>query len=424
MPLLDKVTCPHCWAVFETHSVLWLSTHPSLIGDPRLGRDAQRRFLPTRFTSDGLAMDEMDSPCHRIACPSCHLEIPRVCTEMESWIVSIIGAPAAGKSFYLGAVARTLRNVLPSHYRVSFTDSDANLNRKINSYEQAMFGNPHSDSLIPLGELIEKTTEQGDQYSTVFTGNQRAQYPHPYTFTIRPDPTHPKLKDPVAASRVLCLYDNAGESYLSGSDSTLNPVTRHLAQASMLLFLFDPTQDHDFRRAYLEGEGTIPTDSRIALRQQQTIVAEAANRVRLLKNMPSSKKHDKPLFVIVTKQDLWGHLVPAIAQAAPLHITGKEGVGYFNADRVTAISVGIREMMVRLSPAVVDAAESFAQKVVYVGASSLGMSPTRNAAGEWVIRPRDIKPEGVEVPFLHGLNSLLPGLFPAGRKAPATNSRP
>ena len=45
MPLLEKVTCPHCWAVSETHSILWISSHPSLIGDLRLGRDEPRRFL-------------------------------------------------------------------------------------------------------------------------------------------------------------------------------------------------------------------------------------------------------------------------------------------------------------------------------------------------------------------------------------------
>ena len=73
MSLLDKVTCPHCWEVFETHLILWISTHPSLVGDPRI-REAQKRFLPTRFNAEGLALDEMNSPCHRLACPKCHLK--------------------------------------------------------------------------------------------------------------------------------------------------------------------------------------------------------------------------------------------------------------------------------------------------------------------------------------------------------------
>ena len=51
----------------------------------------------------------------------------------------------------------------------------------------------------------------------------------------------------------------------------------------------------------------------VPLEVQQTILTEAANRVRQLANLPSGKKHDKPLFVVVTKQDLWGHRVPAVA---------------------------------------------------------------------------------------------------------------
>lgn len=421
MSLLDKVTCPHCWEVFETHLILWISTHPSLVGDPRI-REAQKRFLPTRFNAEGLALDEMNSPCHRLACPKCHLEIPRVFTEMNSWIVSIIGAPAAGKSFYLSALAHTLRDILPSRFEVSFTDSDPLLNRKIIHYEQSLFGNSRSGTLTPLGELIEKTQQgrDGDVYNFVRSGSVEIQYPRPYMFNLCPKPNHPRLEDSPSAAHVLCLYDNAGESYLTGSDSTLSPVTRHLAHASLLLFLFDPTQDHNFRQGYLNENGTLPTDERIVLRQQQTILTEAANRIRQLANLSTMEKHNKPLFVVVTKKDLWGHLVPAIAQAKPLLLTDRAGVGYVNVDHITAVSDGIREMLLKLCPGMVDAAETFAQSVIYVGVSSLGAKPTMDDS-QWCIRPNEISPVGVEAPILYGLNKLLPGLFPSGRKLNSRN---
>ncbi|HVA46442.1 MAG TPA: hypothetical protein VNH11_08715 [Pirellulales bacterium] len=50
-----------------------MSQHPDLTGDPRLGGDHQQRFLPTRFTVEGDAIDTRGFPCNSLACPHCHL---------------------------------------------------------------------------------------------------------------------------------------------------------------------------------------------------------------------------------------------------------------------------------------------------------------------------------------------------------------
>jgi len=52
--------------------------------------------------------------------------------------------------------------------------------------------------------------------------------------------------------RCLCLYDNAGESFEPGAENEDNPVTRHMAKADTLLFVYDPTQETAFRRACAE----------------------------------------------------------------------------------------------------------------------------------------------------------------------------
>ena len=57
-----RVTCPHCWHVFAPQQALWISQHPDLIGDARLGADHQQRFLPTRFTVEGAASTPGVSP--------------------------------------------------------------------------------------------------------------------------------------------------------------------------------------------------------------------------------------------------------------------------------------------------------------------------------------------------------------------------
>ncbi|MEZ6143120.1 MAG: hypothetical protein R3B84_21360 [Zavarzinella sp.] len=415
MALLPRVTCPHCWAVFETHKTLWIAEHPTLVGDPKLGPDVEKRFIPTRFRHDALALDEKDQPCHRIACPACHLELPRAATELESWIVSIIGAPAAGKSFFLGGLIHMMRRVLPNRFQVSFTDGDTSLNRLVNSYEQAMFANKRFDQLIPLGELIPKTQEQGDLYNTVYSGNDSVIFPKPFTFIMRPEPSHPHVTDVGSSARLLCLYDNAGESYLPAKDTFVRPVTRHLAKASLLLFLFDPTQDHDFRVNYVERHGKLPFDSRIEVRPQQTILTEAANRVRQFNNIPSDQKHDQPLFVVVTKQDVWGHLVLGKLQSQQLLLNGPTGIACVNLDYISQTSDLIKSMLKDLCPAVVNAAEAFSSTVIYVGASALGSKPETNEDGQWAIRPNDIKPTGLEAPLLYGLNQHMRGLFPSGR---------
>ena len=77
LPLRSRVTCPHCWNEFPPDRALWIAQHPDLVGDPRLGADQPQRFLPTRFNVQGAAIDSRGFACHGLACPKCHLAVPR-----------------------------------------------------------------------------------------------------------------------------------------------------------------------------------------------------------------------------------------------------------------------------------------------------------------------------------------------------------
>jgi hypothetical protein len=99
--LLDRITCPHCWEHFAPEKVLWISEHQDLLGDPKLGPEQQQRFLPTRFTVAGEALDARGFACQQLACPNCHLAVPRPFLEMEPLFLSIFGAAA------LKAIARS-----------------------------------------------------------------------------------------------------------------------------------------------------------------------------------------------------------------------------------------------------------------------------------------------------------------------------
>ncbi len=246
--LLTRVTCPHCWETFPPEQVLWISEHVELLGDPMLGPERQQRFLPSRFTVEGDAVDAKGMTCRDLACPHCHLAVPRAMLEMEPLFYSILGSPASGKSYFLTTMTWQLRQVLPMHFHVAFTDADPTANRVLNASEESLFLNPEETKLIPLGNLIRKTELQGELYDTVAYGQQTVSYPRPLLFTMQPREGHSR-SDSAKLARMLCLYDNAGEHFQPGQDTASSPVTRHLGRSRAVLFLFDPTQDLRFRSA-------------------------------------------------------------------------------------------------------------------------------------------------------------------------------
>src|SRR4051812_44270105 len=122
--LLPRITCPHCWHSFPSTDVLWVAFHADLKGDPQLGEEKQQRFLPTRFTPEGDALDARGHRCSALACPRCHLTIPRALLEMEPLFVSILGTPSCGKSYFLSSMIWELRRILPEQFALSFADAD------------------------------------------------------------------------------------------------------------------------------------------------------------------------------------------------------------------------------------------------------------------------------------------------------------
>jgi hypothetical protein len=418
--LLPRATCPHCWHLFEPQDALWIATHPSLRGDPRLQGDAYRRFLPSRFTVKGGALDEASAECTQLACPNCHLHVPRLCLELKPWFASIFGAQATGKSYLLAAMTYMLRRRLPAGFNVSFTDSDASANQYLVGFEQKLFYNPTPEEFLPLAQLIDKTQESGDPYEVAKFGNEFMEFPRPYMFTIRPQNGHPMASDPDAVSSMLCLYDNAGESFEPGRDSAIKPVTRHLVESSLLMFLFDPTQHLPFRRKLASIRTEIASDRPLKgdARQDQVLI-EVGNRIRRFSGMRDTDKTDRPLIVIVTKLDLWEPLVAEYKTQSPMIASTRSGASALNLDRVEELSKGIRRLLAEHAPEVVTAAESLARTVTYMGVSALGVLPVHhpNQRDKWAVRPIDVQPMGVEMPILYGLNQQFPRLIPGGRRS-------
>jgi hypothetical protein len=418
--LQSRVTCPHCWNAFAPDQTLWVAEHPDLVGDLRLGAESRKRFLPSRFNLQGAALDARGFACHELACPKCHLPVPRAFFEMPPVFFSIFGAPASGKSYFLAAVTWRLRKVLPKRFSLNFSDADPLLNQRLHEYESLQFLNPDQDELVALA----KTEVQGDLYDTVLFGDQRVDYPRPFVFAVAPLDSHPHGRQTSQAARVLCMYDNAGESFLPGGDSAASPVTRHLAHSRVLLFLFDPTQDMRFRKL-CRGKTHDPQmqerSERLARERpvrQETVLAEAAHRVRQFAGLGQNQRHPRPLIVVVTKFDAWLPLLTQsssqVTEMLATVMTSSSGpVSAMNFDVVESMSKQVRALLWEVSPEIVAAAENFASQVVYVPVSATGCSPEHDAGtGAFGFRPRNLKPIWAEVPLLYSMSRWMQGLVP------------
>lgn len=416
--ILARVTCPHCWEHFAPEKLLWVSEHADLLGDHRLGPEQPQRFSPTRFNVNGDALDAKGFPCHQLACPNCHLPIPRSLLELEPLFLSIFGAPASGKSYFLAALTWELRKVLPLIFRIHFADADPVLNQQLNEYEESVFSGSSTDELVPLANLIRKTEEQGDLYDTVSFGNQAVSYPRPFLFTLQPQANHYNGAKAARLARTVCLYDNAGESFQPGKDSTAAPVTRHMAQSRVLFFVFDPTQDARFQR--LLGKQSIATSTRSM--RQEPILQEAIARIRRFAGLRQTERHKRPLVVILTKFDMWWSLLGADPEPDPWRaVRGPAG----SEETFEAVDMNVvarqsqlaRQVLLQTSPEIVTAAEGFAEDVTYVPVTSVGWNVSVDArSGLPAIRPSEAAPYWATVPLLYGLSRSIPGLIPTMTK--------
>lgn len=414
LTLQQSVVCPHCWKRFQPEDSLWIAEHPDVIGDFKLGAEYAKRFLPSRFTVEGDAYDEAGYRSSRLACPECHLEVPRAFYQIAPIFFSILGAPACGKSYFLASMTWKMRQMLPSKFALSMNDSDAIANARLHEYEELQFLNPNPDNLV----AIEKTQAQGDLYDTVNMGDHTVMLPRPFMFTIQPLTKHPHYNSSKRVSRVMCLYDNAGESFLPGQDTASSPVTRHLALSRTLFFLFDPTQDPRFRRA-CQG---LSTDPQMAARserlareasvRQDTILLEAINRVRRHAGLREDDLHQRPLTIVVTKWDSWKGLIPDLSNEAPYIDNPKLSTRLMDGDRIAETSQKVGDMLRELTPEIVAAAEGFAKDLTFIPVSATGTSPEIDpSTGQLGLRPKDLNPYWVEVPVLHALSRWSNGLI-------------
>jgi len=383
----ESFMCPYCRTVSDLADVLSVSTSPALLGDPVLGEGEQRRFLPSQFTGNGLALDSEGGVCTEIACPRCHMALPRMLLETPQMVMSVIGAAGAGKSVFLASSMWQCRQVLGRMFGVSFMDLDPVANRWINAYEEKLFFQEDDQSL----QQIEKTDLQASNVCrTVMMDGDSVLLPLPSFFQLR------TKTDPQPQS--LVVYDSAGEHFRAGADTQASAVTLNMLNADVLFFMFDPSADPRFRPMLDHGSGTAHNYAQ----RQDVLLAEMAARIRRHMGNRSETRLTKPLIFGVSKADLLRQHLPLDAQ---IYQSIDDKHYALDLGALRKVSDVTEALLNDISPEVTATAHDIASEVWFVPVSALGHNPMREG-----VRPCDIKPLWTELPVVFTL--ARKGLIP------------
>lgn len=407
-----RIVCPWCWYEFAPEETLWMATAAMSGSDSQIPAESPR-FLPERFTKDCMAIDPAGGVCDSMACPRCHLLTPQSHVDYESKIISMLGVPSSGKSCFLASMARMLRQKLPSSFQFSFMDADPSLNQLLIRDEQVYFNNATTE----LVKLEKTVVTGGDRYRRVEYGNQSVEYLQPYIFSLSPTPKHRNYAHRDRISYSLCLYDNAGEHFLPGKDSAEAPATRHLAKSDAILFVFDPSQDNRFRArvAKTTRDPQFETGFYPAAMPQDQILVEARSRLRRLGALPPDGRYEKPLVVLVNKFDAWAPGVKMRRQGSPW-VQPSNAPTYLKVAHIQKVSAWLRNLLAKLCPEVVGAAEALGANVTYMPVSAFGRRVERDPQTDshHGVPANQLRPMWAETPLLWIMSQICRGVIPKG----------
>lgn len=397
--------CPVCWLRFDAGDVMSIASHPDLMGDPVLGRDAMRRFQATRFNSRGQALDDKGMPCMHLACPHCRHQLPPRFLEMQELIFSIIGAPSSGKSYYLASFIHEMAYKVAPEFNLAWRDADPAGNSQLNDVSNRLFS-----ASTPQQAYLSKTDLEGALYEEFYRHGRMVKLPKPFVFNL----SKIKSKTPPLS---LVFYDNAGEHFEPGRNNEDSPGAMHVAVASGIFFLFDPTTCAAFRRMITNREDPQLNTGGLQLDQQAVIMAETESRIASILNLGPGESINTPFAVLIGKCDLWEDYL-ATPEGGGKPLLPVVAGGKLIRENVQANSDRLRKMLMKLQPAICTTAESISDNVCYFAVSQLGVSPvTFEDELTGVTRvgpdPTKISPRYLCDPTLWMLSQLAPDYVPS-----------
>ena len=404
--LVRKVICPNCWHAFPPDEVNFIAKRA--IDESLVIEDQRRRFLPKRFSLDYKAVDPEGIEIKELACPRCRLQLPEAVLETDPLFTSIIGPPACGKSYFLTAMTWCLRQMMP-RFHVIFTDTDPVGNSPIHDYEHTLFDSPEPEQLTQ----IRKTQAMDDALHRVsYIDGVRMRLPVPLQFTVRPTRHHPSAHEAGRVGRNVVLYDNAGEDFLPGAEQITSAAIEHLARSSVLLFVFDPTQERRLSPLYGVDDPQVAAGLAAGVRspfRQETVLKGVDIRIRDYLRLPQDCLLRQPLVVVVAKWDVMSDVPGISIEDDPYVQAAASGPLAVDIERVERASDTIRDLLCNYCPDFVATAEGLSEVVRFIPVTSLGHSPVLAGGGTFYgVRPVDIRPKWITVPMLYFLSRWGP----------------
>ena len=378
--------CPYCRTVSKLEDVLSVAVSAGLMGDPVLGPGDAQRFLPAKFTSNGLAIDAEGGVCTEIACPHCHMTLPSQLLETPQIVMSVVGARGAGKSFFLASAIWQCRQILSRRFGIRFMDMDPAANAWINDYESKLFFRDDSGALLK----IDKTDVGNSSVAREVTLDG-----HP---VLLPLPSYFAIRAKNVPESALVVYDSAGEHFRPGADTQGSLVTRNMLGADVLYFLFDPSADPRFRSELDLGSGDLNNTAQ----RQDTLLMELAARIRRHLGSRGEERLSRPLIVGFSKADMLRDRLPLSESPCRQRPDGAYALDW---DALHRISDATEALLAEFVPEVVGTARDIASEVWFLPMSALGHNPKNEG-----VRASDVKPVWAEIPVLFTL--ALRGMVP------------
>jgi GTPase SAR1 family protein len=276
------VQCPFCFEVYYPgECAIWSSVNnKELVEAPKQSwKKAFRRIAPIRLSGKKEYVYELAQR----KCPHCgellptNMDDPRV----ENYIIAIVGAAAAGKSHYIAAAIRELRE--QAQHLVGYTELTA-----------------------------DRTTQKeylDNYYGPLFREKRHIPYNRP-TF----DPTRKPLvyrmtlpvpgPEPIVRNVNLFLYDAAGEQIVNENQAVR--YSRYLLHASAIIFLADPQKMDGIVRNlpfHLRPAPPGPNDPQ-GVDKAMDVLNNVLGLITRMKGLAPGTPLSLPIAVTVSKSDI------------------------------------------------------------------------------------------------------------------------
>jgi hypothetical protein len=310
---------------------------------------------------------------------------------MPHHIISLVGDQSAGKSYFLSVLTKVLPTTLYRDFGVTFQDSDPTGNAPVNDMRKALFG-----AQTPTQAKLAKTVFEGAMYERLPRQGRMVALPRPFVYILTPE-------DKTREQCALIFYDNAGEHFQPGVNIVEQPGAQHVASAAGIIFLFDPFNSPEFRRAIRDTKD--PQLEKPVVDQQDIILAEMRARIQMIRNLRPGEPVNTPVAFVVGKCDVWLQLLNGKPLREPL------ADGMLDRTALEENSHTIRELVRGLCPPVVANAEALSTNVMFFAASSFGHTPLKIGPGEYVPDPARLQPVQIEIPLLWILSQICAPLI-------------